>query len=170
MAHPSLSGKRLARERGFAYLGLLIAIALIGVMLSTVGVVWSTELRREKETQLLFAGDQIRAAIGRYYSEGRVYPASLEDLLEDKRHPEIHRHLRRIYYDPMTADTHWQLLIAPQGGIMGVASTSQAVPIKKANFRLADRLFENATCYCDWQFAYQPRLGGRIGATPIPRN
>jgi type II secretory pathway pseudopilin PulG len=149
-------------QRGLAYLGLLFAIAIIGIMLGTVGVVWSVQIRREKEAQLLFAGDQIRAAIGRYYlSSGRSFPPSLADLLEDKRVPQIRRYLRRIYYDPMSASTDWQLIMAPGGGIMGVASTSKDTPIKQANFRGDDAAFENAACYCDWQFVFTPRIGNR---------
>jgi type II secretory pathway pseudopilin PulG len=154
------------RQRGFTYLGLLFAVAVIGITLATVGVVWSAQIRRDKEAELLFAGDQIRAAIGHYYNEtpagAHTYPASLEELLQDQRWPQVHRHLRRIYVDPMTASTDWQLIAAPEGGIMGVVSTATGVPIKKANFGRADRAFEDAECYCDWQFAYRPNLRMRI--------
>ena len=160
--------RRVCRDSGLAYLGLLFAIAIIGIMLGTVGVVWSTQIRREKEAQLLFAGDQIRAAIGHYYAEGHVYPPSLADLLEDKRYPQIHRHLRRLYYDPLTANTDWQLIFAPGNGIMGVASASKAKPIKQTNFSLLDSTFENAECYCDWQFVFSPRYGNQRRVRAIP--
>lgn len=148
-------------QSGFTYLGLLFAVAILGITLATIGVVWSTQIRRDKELELLFAGDQIRDAIGRYYSEGRVYPATLADLLEDKRQPLAHRHLRRLYHDPMTASQDWTLIPAPEGGIMGVATTSQAKPIKQANFSMADSAFENAETYADWQFIFMPRVGVR---------
>ena len=153
-----------AGQGGFTYLGLLFAVAILGITLATVGVVWSTQIRREKEADLLFAGDQIRAAIGRYYAEGRVYPAALSDLLEDKRQPQVHRHLRKLYYDPMSASSDWQLIPAPEGGIMGVASTSRLKPIKQTGFEPVDAALENSECYCDWQFVYLPR--GRRGALP----
>jgi type II secretory pathway pseudopilin PulG len=152
-------------QSGFTYLGLLFAVAVIGITLATIGVVWSTQIRRDKEADLLFAGDQIRAAIGRYYSEaptgGHTYPASLDDLLQDQRWPQVHRHLRRLYIDPMTASTDWQLIPAPEGGIMGVVTSSNGVPIKKANFTGRDRAFEDAECYCDWKFVYTPFTRGR---------
>ncbi len=144
-------------QGGFTYLGLLFAIAILGITLSTVGVVWSTQIRRDKEVELLFAGNQIRLAIGRYQRSGGQYPQALTDLLEDKRTPVPRRFLRRIYPDPITNSADWQLILAPEGGIIGVASRSQDKPIKVAGFAQADVAFEKAECYCDWQFVYAAR-------------
>jgi type II secretory pathway pseudopilin PulG len=157
---------RMRIQHGFTYLGLLFAVAIIGITLATLGVVWSTQIRRDKEADLLFAGDQIRNAIGHYYAETpsgtHTYPVSLEELLQDQRWPQVHRHLRRLYIDPMTASTDWQLIPAPEGGIMGVASTSTGEPIKKANFAGADRAFYMAESYSNWQFVYKPGTRGRV--------
>ena len=79
------------REAGFTYIGLLFAIAIIGITLATVGVVWSTQIRRDKEVELLWIGDQYRTAIGRYRASGGQYPQALTDLLEDKRFPVARR-------------------------------------------------------------------------------
>lgn len=148
-----------ASQRGFTYLGLLFAVAIIGITLSTVGVVWSTQIRRDKEVELLFAGDQIRLAIARYVRAGGRLPQELTDLLEDKRTPVPRRFLRRIYVDPMTRSTDWQLILAPEGGIIGVASPSQEKPIKVAGFVGAEAGFDKAECYCDWKFIYNARVG-----------
>ena len=156
-----------ARQSGFTYIGLLFAIAILGITLSTVGVVWSTQLRRDKEAELLFVGDQFRIAIGRYVRSGGQFPLELTDLVEDKRTPVPRRFLRRIYPDPMTGNADWQLILAPQGGIMGVASASQGKPIKVARFPMADASFEKAECYCNWKFIYVPSFGrGRRASRP----
>ena len=76
-----------ARNAGFTYIGLLFAIAILGITLATVGVVWSTQIRRDKEVELLFAGDQIRMAIGRYRTSVGQYPQALTDLLDDSAAP-----------------------------------------------------------------------------------
>ena len=144
---------------GFTYLGLLLAVILLGMALASVGVVWSTQIRREREAQLLFVGDQYRLAIARYVADGGRYPASLAAMLQDERFPQVHRQLRRLYVDPMTGSADWDLLPAGDGGIMGVASRSQEKPIKVANFPPADAAFEGAECYCSWQFVYAPRRG-----------
>jgi type II secretory pathway pseudopilin PulG len=164
-----------AGQRGFTYLGLIFAVAVLGITLATVGVVWSTQIRREKEMGLLFAGDQIRAAIGRYRMAGGVYPQELADLVDDKRSPVPRRFLRRIYLDPMTNTTDWELVMAPEGGIMGVVSRSKDNPIKVANFSISDAAFEKAECYCEWKFVYTPRFGRRrrvnqpLSPVPLPQ-
>jgi type II secretory pathway pseudopilin PulG len=142
-------------------MGLLFAVVIMGLALSTVGVMWSTQIRREREAQLLFVGDQYRRAIAHYYADGRRYPQALTDMLQDNRYPQIHRQLRRLYVDPMTGKADWQLVPAGDGGIMGVASSSQQKPIKVASFPIADAAFEGAECYCAWQFVYAPRRGAR---------
>jgi type II secretory pathway pseudopilin PulG len=153
------------RERGFTYLGLLFAIAILGLALSTVGVVWSTQIRRDREVELLFVGDQIREAIGRYYAAGGVYPLQLSDLVQDQRVPEVRRFLRRVYPDPMTGNADWQLILGTGNGIIGVASSSQLKPIKVAQFPDADSDFEKKECYCDWKFVYAPRYRQRRSVT-----
>lgn len=160
------------QQAGFTYLGLLFAIVILGLTLSAVGVIWSTQARRDREAELLFVGDQFRQAIGRYYSNGGVFPRSLDNLLEDKRVPFPRRFLRRVYPDPMTGIADWQLVQAPDGAIMGVASSSQGKPIKVAGFRPVDATFENAQCYCDWKFTYVgPPVGGRrVLEPPNPPN
>jgi len=144
-------------QAGFTYLGLLVTVVVIGLMLTVVSRVWSVTEQRERETQLLFVGDQFRAAIGSYFASGRQYPLSLDDLLDDKRSPIPRRHLRRLYFDPMTGATDWTLVTAPTGGIMGVASKSMLTPIKRTGFSTDDASFEANDCYCTWQFIYQPR-------------
>jgi type II secretory pathway pseudopilin PulG len=146
-------------QRGFTYIGLLFAVAILGITLATVGIVWSTQIRREKESELLWIGDQYRDAIGRYRAAGGQYPQELSDLVEDKRFPLVRRYLRKLFPDPMTGQVDWQLIPAPGSGFMGVASTSTAKPIKVAGFPAYEFEFENAECYCTWAFVYAPRIG-----------
>ena len=47
-------------ERGFAYVGVLVLTAVIGIGLMQAGLVWSKQRQRERETELLFVGGQIR--------------------------------------------------------------------------------------------------------------
>jgi type II secretory pathway pseudopilin PulG len=146
-------------ERGFTYLALLLAVAVIGIGLAAVGQSWSTAAQRAKERELLFVGGEFRRAIRGYYlgSPGaQRYPRSLQELLEDKRFPFVRRHLRRMYRDPMTGGRDWGLVNAPEGGIMGVYSLSEAPALKTANFAEADRDLEGKARYSDWKFTFQP--------------
>lgn len=151
-------------QRGFAYLGVLFAVALLGASLAAAGTLWQLEQRRERERELLFVGHQFRLAIARYYRETpgpiKAYPRRLEDLLRDTRYPNTVRHLRRIYRDPVTGDAQWGLVRAADGGISGVYSLSDAMPIKVAKFLVRDRGFEGKTRYSDWRFVHVPGLRG----------
>ena len=149
-------GGRLRTDRGFIYIAVLIAMAIIGSGLATAGIVWHTALQRERERQLLFVGDQFRQAIGRYYNAGRQYPPRLEDLLRDPRLPGVARYLRKIYYDPMTGTREWGLVKTSGDRIMGVYSLSEEKPIKQANFSDQDQAFEGKQKYSQWTFLYQP--------------
>jgi type II secretory pathway pseudopilin PulG len=148
-------------QAGFTYVGLLVAVVLVGLMLTAASRVWSVSEQRERETQLLFVGDEFRAAIAAYYALGRHYPLSLQELLGDPSATLPRRFLRRLYRDPMTGEADWTLVLAPGGGIMGVASNSKLTPIKRTGFTQIDASFDNADCYCYWQFVYEPRYFGR---------
>jgi type II secretory pathway pseudopilin PulG len=153
-------------QAGFTYIGILVTVVILGLLLTAASRVWSLTEQRERETQLLFIGDEFRSAIAGYFAFGHRYPQSLQDLLDDKRSPVPRRYLRRLYRDPMTGDMDWTLLLAPGGGIWGVASKSKRAPIKRAGFKLVDFTFEGADCYCLWQFIYQPRNFGTTAPMP----
>jgi type II secretory pathway pseudopilin PulG len=154
-------------QRGFTYLGILFVVAFIGAGLGVVGQLWSVSARRADEEQLLFVGDSFRRAIGSYYrvGGGRQYPQSLEQLLLDERVTPPARHLRKLYADPITGTTDWQLVTLADGAIIGVASSSIGRPLKVANFAPQDIKFEGAECYCDWQFVFSPSLRRAVRPT-----
>src|SRR5438093_8240525 len=60
---------RAARQGGFTYIGLLIAIALMGLGLAAYGELYSHAAQRDKEAELLFVGTQFRDAIASYYNK-----------------------------------------------------------------------------------------------------
>jgi type II secretory pathway pseudopilin PulG len=141
-------------QRGFTYLTVLFIVAIMGVGLALVGEVWETSAKREKETELLFIGNQYRKAIERYYLAGKAqYPRMLEDLLKDPRRPGTERYLRQLYPDPVTGKP-FGLVKAPDGGIAGVHSLSAEAPLKITGFRPRDRDLEGAKAYADWKFVH----------------
>jgi type II secretory pathway pseudopilin PulG len=144
-----------ARAAGFTYLTILFVVAFMGIGLAVAGQVWHTQAMRNREADLLYAGNQYRLAIQRYYLSGpRQYPRSLEDLLRDPRQPGTVRYLRKLYFDPVTGKTEWGIVKAPDGGVMGVYSTSGDKPIKTGGFAVANAAFESAEKYSDWKFVY----------------
>lgn len=143
-------------EGGFTYLALLFAVAISSVAMAGTAALWSLEARREKEVSLLFVGQQYRAAIASYYANGlgdaKVYPAKLDDLLEDRRDGVPRRHLRSPYLDPITNSARWGLVRAPGGAIIGVHSLSTERPLKRRGFTDDNLRFADKQHYQEWQF------------------
>lgn len=151
---------------GYTYLIVLLLVFVTSVGAAALGTLWQTASQRDREQDLLTIGDEMRRAIGGYralvVNGRRDYPRTLEDLLRDPRLPGVRRHLRRIYADPMTGEARWGLILAPEGGIMGVHSVSTRTPLKRAGFAEADAEFAQAEHHADWRFI--AREPGRVAA------
>ncbi len=124
----------MPRNRGFTYIMVLLWVAISGVMLMALSRSWLLESRRERDTELIYRGEQIREALSTYaavpVSTGRSRaPERLEDLLEDRRSGQVVRHLRRVWRDPITNSPTWGLVKDENGGIVGVYSTSPKLPL-----------------------------------------
>lgn len=144
------------RQCGFTYITVLFFLAVLGIGLAVTAISWQSAAQREREQELLFIGAQFQQAIALYYyrsPEGaNVYPQHLEDLLQDSRFPTVERYLRRMYRDPITGGRDWGLVVAPEGGIMGVYSLSQQKPMRTLGLDAA----EGAPTYQDWKFIVRP--------------
>jgi len=154
---------------GFTYIGLLIFIVLLGIGLALVGQVWHTAVTREKERDLLFIGGEFARAIGQYYARNgglpERYPKQLEDLLEDRNQLTPQRYLRRIYRDPLSGKSDWGLIRGDKGGIMGVYSLAEGMPVKQARFPAAFAEFDGAIRYSNWKFMARQPLPVATAAT-----
>jgi type II secretory pathway pseudopilin PulG len=152
---------------GFTYIGLMIIVAVSGIALAGVGIMWSQDQQREHEKELLFVGEQFRQAIGSYYENApdniKQYPNKIEDLLLDKRFPAIKRHIRQIYMDPITNSTNWGLELQ-ESKIIGVYSLSELKPIKKKGFPPLYEKFADFSKYSDWKFIYVPTISNIVPA------
>jgi type II secretory pathway pseudopilin PulG len=149
-----------SRVGGVVLLAVLVFVLITTLAAGSLVTSYQQALRREKEEQLLFAGDQIRRAILSYYNtlppDGRrSLPPSLDALLDDQRFPTPRQHLRRIYIDPMTGKVDWTL-VTNGAGIVGVSSRAPQEPLKKNAFPAAYEPFQNALAYTDWVFAIKP--------------
>ena len=161
------------RPSGFAYLSLLILIAVVGLTTSTTVTLGRLAQRRAAEQALLETGSTIQRAVESYIratpSGQPMYPNSLEDLLRDPRFPGIRRHLRSAYADPMTGNSSWGIIASPTGnGLMGVYSLSVDPPIKKAQFESYLIGFDGAQSYGQWRFVVDNRAGAFANALVNP--
>lgn len=150
---------------GFTYIGLLIMISIMSLTLALAGTLWSFAQQRQQEDQLIFIGNQYKHAIANYYQRTpgtlKTYPQTLQDLLLDNRYVSIQRHIRKLYPDPITGSLDWGLVVAPQGGVMGVYSQSNAKPIKVEGFKLISMGFENHKTYQGWKFVFVPPINNQ---------
>jgi type II secretory pathway pseudopilin PulG len=155
---------RCGLARGFAYLGLLFLIFLLGLSAALAGSLWSFQSRRDKERELMFVGREYRLAIARYQlthaNLAQPFPERLEQLLGDGAPAAPRRYIRRLYADPM-AGGEWGLLKTPQGGIVAVFSRAQGEPIRRQRAYADEQIdFLNAKTYADWLFG---------AARPVPQ-
>ena len=162
MAHATWTGSRKfrvsnfefrisKRPRGVIYPVLLISILVIGVATAAVGELWSTQVQRAKEDELIFRLREFRRAIIGYRTDHNSLPKELKDLLEDKTQLQTRRYLRRIYPDPFTGKPDWKLdLLADRSGVVSgiqdIHSQAQGKPLKV----LIMAGGKQTTSYADW--------------------
>jgi type II secretory pathway pseudopilin PulG len=165
---------------------LLVGMSVMAVMLGAALPVWQTVQRRERETELVFRGEQYVQAIALFQRRhAGTFPPSIDVLVEQ-------RFLRRRYRDPITgsdfrvlyaaedgpstprpdaagdaaegvvptsgqtAETLPSATPAGRGGIVGVVSTSPQVSL---------RLYNGRGRYNQWVFV-ATRAATRAGAPP----
>ena len=174
-------------QAGFTYMGLLAVIAIAGIGMAGTGIIWHQDSQREREKELLFIGEEYRKAIGSYYESSpsgiKQFPSALNELVLDKRFPNIKRHIRKLYTDPLPTgalplgsmfsstlslgsvsartslnDKQWGLIMQ-QTQITGIYSLSKSAPIKKFGFATEYKNFGEATEYNEWKFNYTPNGG-----------
>jgi type II secretory pathway pseudopilin PulG len=153
---------------GFTYVALLAAIVIIGITMTVTGKYWSSVMRREKEEELLFRGDQYRLAIEGYYKAKapNAFPANIEQLLKDDRFPQAKRHLRQQFKDPVTGEDFELFRDQSRGNrIIGVYSKSDKEPLKKQDFPEPYQEFADKTSYNEWKFVPSSLLHSAGGGT-----
>jgi type II secretory pathway pseudopilin PulG len=134
---------------------LVAVIGLVGAMALRLG---TTMQRVAAEQALLDIGIEYSNALASYAAatpSGQPnYPPSFAELLKDPRFPQLRRHLRRIYVDPMTGKAEWGLVKATEnGGILAIYSLSKAAPIKIGNFPPRFAAFDGKASLSDWKFS-----------------
>lgn len=148
---------RARSQTGFTYIGLIIFVAIIGLVGAAALKVDSLRRRAAAEEELLAAGEAFSKAL-QSYAAATPYgqpaqPSTLQDLLRDPRFPGVRRHLRKIFVDPMTGTTEWGILYgSDRQRIVAVYSRSGAKPLKIANFGTRYQGFANQEHILDWKF------------------
>ncbi len=150
-------------EAGFAMAALLVSIALMAIVLSTLLPVWRTLSIREKEAELLWRGQQYDRAIQLYRKKNAAPgPPNLEALVKG-------RFLRKAYKDPITGEDFE--LVGINAGVPNVSGLTQPTRgfgqlIGGVRSKSKARSFnepDGATTYHEWTFTYTPwKAGGQV--------
>jgi type II secretory pathway pseudopilin PulG len=146
------------RQHGFTYLGLIILVAVIGLVGAAGAKFGAILQRRAAEQALLDIGAQFSDAL-RSYADATPpgqpsQPPSLKELLKDPRFPVTRRHLRKLFVDPVTGKAEWGIVyIANQVGVVAVYSLSNAKPIKQGNFEERFPNLAGKAHLSDWRFS-----------------
>ena len=143
------------RAKGFTYVWVLALLACMGAALSVVGPSWADAMHRERERELLRVGFLYARAIQSYRDASpgaNQYPPSLDALLMDKRLVGTHRHLRKLYAEPMEPSLGWGLVRADDGSIRGVYSLSGRKPLRSEPLDLDLVKLPAANSYREWKF------------------
>lgn len=162
---------RARGQHGFTYLGLIILVAIIGLVGAAGAKFGAILQRRAAEQALLDIGAQFSDAL-RSYADATpagqpTQPPSLKELLKDPRFPVIHRHLRKLFVDPVTGKAEWGVVyVANQVGVLSVYSLSNAKPIKQGNFDARFPDFDGKAHLSDWRFSTAGQ--GALQAAPLP--
>ena len=142
---------RRGPQAGYTYFGLMLAILAASLAVSAGATRLTNDMRRDKEAELLFAGDEIRRALELYHSKNTAgmqpFPRTLDALLRDPNQLSVQRYLRKIYRDPMhdpdvpgasAENGFWVLIRDGNGQIVGVRSNSMREPLRTVNLRDQD--------------------------------
>jgi len=163
------------RQAGFTYLGLIIFVAIIGLVGAATLKIGALLQRAAAEEELLDIGAAFSAALDSYAAAtppgASPYPPSLAELLKDPRSPAVQRHLRKIYVDPLTGKAEWGIVYLGGGetGVIAIHSLSEAKPLKVGNFDSRFKGLDNKDTISEWRFGASERsLAPQVPQAPQP--
>ncbi|MFL6301204.1 MAG: hypothetical protein ACJ71N_11430 [Terriglobales bacterium] len=93
-------------EKGYVLLVILFMLAAFTIALMATGQAIATQIRHDREDEMVHRGQQYVRAIRRYYRKFGRYPSKIEDLETSNNI----RFLRKRYKDPMVPNGEWKVL------------------------------------------------------------
>jgi len=146
-------------ERGYTLVALIVAIAVMSILMAAAVPIWSHLMKREKEKELLFRGNQYSEAIDRFYRKFGRLPLQLEELTKTKC-------IRKLYADPMTKDGKWGLIYytagaqqagrrLPGGESAQPLATGSIIGVVSKSNEKSIIIYQGKNHYNQWKFTYQ---------------
>lgn len=118
MKNSHTSSRAKNRQAGYALLLVMFFVALLVLAVAAAAPSVLTQVRREKEQQMIWRGKQYALGVQRYYTKLHRFPTSLDDLYKPKTGI---RFMRQAYKDPTNKeDGAWRLIyVGPNGQLIG---------------------------------------------------
>ncbi|MEM9558325.1 MAG: hypothetical protein AAGC60_28995 [Acidobacteriota bacterium] len=110
-----------ASDRGYNLVVLTIAVTVLNIWIAATLPLWSHQIQRDKEAELIFRGLQYAEAIRVFQSRFSRYPTSLQELIDVEP-----RCIRQLYPNPMREDGRWGLI--PAGQVPGLGGQQVQAP------------------------------------------
>jgi hypothetical protein len=146
-------------------MALALAMAVVmGILLMKAVPAVNAQVQRENESELIFRGEAIAAALRTYAAKAHHYPKDLDELM--KVRPRI---LRQNYKDPMTREGDWEFITQVQPGASGNTEGLPIVGVRSRSLKDSIHIYQNKTLIHDWTFSADQNLlgiGGGDGAKP----
>jgi type II secretory pathway pseudopilin PulG len=98
--------RRSRRQSGYMLLAILLMMALMVIAATAVAPRLATQIKREREQELIHRGTEYAKAIRRFYRKFGRYPTSIDQLEQTNNF----RFLRKRYKDPITGKDDWKLI------------------------------------------------------------
>jgi type II secretory pathway pseudopilin PulG len=140
---------------GYSLVILMMAAFVLAVGLLVAIPVWTTQVQREKEEELIFRGQQYVEAVRLYQTKNPgAFPKSLDELVKG-------RFLRRLFKDPMTKDGKWNVIVQSVGTSQRTAARPEVRPQAGANLQSVLVVPQDNLSAVD-----NPRILGVVSSSP----
>ncbi len=107
-------GNGNGRERGYTLVIFVMAIAVMSIAMGVAVQTVEFQMRREREAELIFRGEQFIEAVRLYKVKYGRYPMQLKEIYEAK--PRV---IRKKWKDPITDSEKWGIVFLGQEGRPG---------------------------------------------------
>jgi hypothetical protein len=137
-------------------MALALAMAVVmGLMLMKMAPAVGAQVQRENESELIFRGEALAAALRIYAARTGRYPTNLEEVM--KIRPRI---LRQKYKDPMTPEGEWDFITQVQPGTSGNTEGLPIVGVRSKSLANGIHIYQDKELVHDWQFSAVQNLLG----------
>jgi type II secretory pathway pseudopilin PulG len=140
------SGRRRRAEAGYTLVMFVMAIAVMSIAMGVAVQTVEFQMRREREAELIFRGEQFIEAIRLYKVKYGRYPMQLKEIYEAK--PRV---IRKKWKDPITDSENWGIVFLGQEGRPGQQGRQLAGPgaTNETGFGTGDKLGNGPTSKYD---------------------